>query len=69
MFLAIIVFYYHFKTFVSRTWKPLGNFEIYRRYNDLIKFANSTERDNAINGGPYLINGKFIILKKNGVTE
>lgn len=58
--------YHHFKAFVQRTWNPVSNFEIFSRNNGffVIKFTAECDCEKAINGGPYFINGKLIILKK-----
>jgi hypothetical protein len=58
--------YHHFKTYITRNWNPKGSFEIYTRNNGffIIRFTKTEDCEKSLNGGPYFINGKLIILKK-----
>ncbi|XP_020266255.1 uncharacterized protein LOC109841719 [Asparagus officinalis] len=59
-------FYSHLKGCVGRLWKPKCSLEIYSRENGFFffKFGCHEELNRVLNGGPWLFDGRLIILKK-----
>lgn len=59
-------YYIHFKAFLIRTWNPKGKLEIYTRDNGfyLVKFEKEIDCSAILNYHPWLMDGKFIIMKK-----
>ncbi|XP_020272316.1 uncharacterized protein LOC109847499 [Asparagus officinalis] len=59
-------FYSHLKGCVGRLWKLTCSLEIYSRENGFFffKFGSNEEMNRVLNGGPWLFDGRLIILKK-----
>ncbi|XP_020243286.1 uncharacterized protein LOC109821513 [Asparagus officinalis] len=59
-------FYSHLKGCVGRLWKLKCSLEIYSRENGFFffKFGCKEELNRVLNGGPWLFDGRLIILKK-----
>ncbi|XP_020251080.1 uncharacterized protein LOC109828511 [Asparagus officinalis] len=59
-------FYSHLKGCVARLWKLSCSLDIYSRENGFFffKFGSNEELNRVLNGGPWLFDGRLIILKK-----
>ena len=59
-------FFTHLKACVSRLWKPDCSLDIYSRENGFIffRFETKSECDRILYGGPWLFDGRLIILKR-----
>ncbi|XP_020250145.1 uncharacterized protein LOC109827551 [Asparagus officinalis] len=59
-------FYSHLKGCVGRLWKVNCSLEIFSRENGFFffKFGSSEEMNRVLNGGPWLFDGRLIILKQ-----
>lgn len=59
-------FFLHLKSCVSRLWKPTCSLEIFSRKNGFFffKFSTQEECERIFHGGPWLFDGRLIILKK-----
>ena len=54
------------KACVKRTWNPTCSLEIHSRENGFFffRFGDSNERDRDLQSGPWLFDGRLIVLKK-----
>jgi hypothetical protein len=59
-------YYMFFKAYIRRTWLPKGKFEVFARDNGfyLVQFELEEDCNKILDGGPWLMDGKFIIMKK-----
>jgi hypothetical protein len=59
-------YYMFFKAYIKRVWLPKGKFEVYARDNGfyLVQFELAEDCNKILEGGPWMMDGKFIIMKK-----
>ena len=59
-------FFLHLKACVGRPWRPNCSLDVYSRENGFFffKFVNKGECDRILHGGPWLFDGRLIILKR-----
>lgn len=58
-------YYPHLKAFVTLIWKPTSCLDILTSDNGLFmfKFASKDDMDCVLTGGPYMFNGRLLVLK------
>jgi len=59
-------YYVYLKAYIERTWMPKGKFQFFARENGfyLIQFEKEEDCNNILTGGPWMMDGKLIIMRK-----
>lgn len=59
-------YFVHFNAYIKRIWKPKGSWDVFPRDNGfyLIKFELEEDFQRIINGGPWFMDSKLILMRK-----